>query len=126
MTLCVWNLRASSNQGSYRRPADRFVAAVVCALRHGLSLTLLAAALPACAAAPGTSSPGRVVAWGDGEGGHPGLPSGLDGVIAIAVGYLHSLALKSDGTVVAGGCRGYDDGQCSVPAEPRGVTVIAA
>jgi alpha-tubulin suppressor-like RCC1 family protein len=48
-------------------------------------------------------------------------------VTAIAAGTYHSLALKSDGTVVAWGCgRGVDLGQCSVPAGLSGVTAIAA
>ena len=40
----------------------------------------------------------------------------------------HSLALKSDGSVLAWGCSsGNDYGQCTVPAgAPSGVTAIAA
>ena len=39
----------------------------------------------------------------------------------------HSLALKSDGTVVAWGCgSGLNRGQCSVPGSLAGVTAIAA
>jgi alpha-tubulin suppressor-like RCC1 family protein len=49
------------------------------------------------------------------------------GVIAIAAGTYHSLALKSDGTVVAWGCnRPNDYGQCSVPVGLAGVIAIAA
>jgi hypothetical protein len=48
-------------------------------------------------------------------------------VIAIAAGYYHSLALKSDGTVVAWGATGVVDyGQADVPAGLSGVTAIAA
>jgi hypothetical protein len=52
-------------------------------------------------------------------------------VVGIAAGAWHSLALKSDGTVVAWGCgtaSGFssDFGQCSVPAGLTGVTAIAA
>jgi len=55
------------------------------------------------------------------------VPAGLSGVIAIAAGYYHSLALKSDGTVVAWGATGVVDyGQADVPAGLSGVTAIAA
>jgi len=48
-------------------------------------------------------------------------------VIAIAAEGGHSLALKSDGTVVAWGCGGTaNHGQCSVPAGLHGVTAIDA
>ena len=48
-----------------------------------------------------------MVAWGCEENtdyGQCSVPSGLSGVTAIAAGAYHSLALKSDGTVVAWGC----------------------
>jgi PASTA domain/Regulator of chromosome condensation (RCC1) repeat len=55
------------------------------------------------------------------------VPGGLSGVTAIAAGHFHSLALKSDRTVVAWGCSGgFDYGQCSVPGGLSGVTAIAA
>jgi hypothetical protein len=46
------------------------------------------------------------------------------GVIAIAAGAAHSLALKSNGTVVAWGWN--EAGQCNVPSDLSGVTQIAA
>ena len=52
------------------------------------------------------------------------VPAGLSGVIAIAAGYQHSLALKSDGTVVAWGSN--SSGQATVPAGLTGVTSIVA
>jgi uncharacterized repeat protein (TIGR01451 family) len=52
------------------------------------------------------------------------VPVGLSGVIAIAAGTSHSLALKADGTVVAWGINQF--GQSSVPADLSGVTAIAA
>ena len=53
---------------------------------------------------------------------------GLAGVTAVAAGDSHSLALRSDGTVVAWGCGtgASDFGQCSVPSGLSGVTAIAA
>jgi hypothetical protein len=54
------------------------------------------------------------------------VPAGLAGVTAIAASTVHSLALKSDGTVVAWGCFGADSGQCTVPAGLADVTAIAA
>jgi hypothetical protein len=47
-------------------------------------------------------------------------------VTAIGAGQFHSVALKGDGTVVAWGCRTFDEGQCSVPSGLSGVTAIAA
>jgi len=88
----------------------------------------------------GTLSPGRVsgapaggtvVAWGCGDGYDSGqctVPEGLSDVTAIAAGgwhiESHSLALKSDGTVVAWGSNSY--GETTVPAGLNGVTAISA
>jgi Regulator of chromosome condensation (RCC1) repeat/PASTA domain len=72
----------------------------------------------------------RPVAWGCErivpDEGWCNVPGGLSGATAIAAGSSHSLALKSDGTVVAWGCAVGDHGQCSVPAGLSGVTAIAA
>ena len=68
-------------------------------------------------------APGQVVAWGAGEAGASGHPhygqsivpaAASEEVIAIAGGAVSSLALKSDGTVVAWGHN--DVGQLTVPA----------
>jgi IPT/TIG domain/Regulator of chromosome condensation (RCC1) repeat len=84
--------------------------------------------LPAGAAHATTS--GTVVAWGCGgfaAYGQCNVPSGLNGVTAVAAGSAHSMALRSDGTVVAWGCGGDQDfGQCNVPSGLTGVTAIAA
>ena len=51
------------------------------------------------------------------------MPVGLVGVTAVAASTVHSLALKSDGTVVAWGCgSGSGSGQCDVPVGLTGVT----
>ena len=80
-------------------------------------LSLLAAA-PAQVAAPGS-----VVAWGS-RNGITTIPAGLSGVIAIAAGQSHTVALKSNGTVVAWGLN--DSGQTIIPADLSGVIAIAA
>jgi len=52
------------------------------------------------------------------------IPPGLSDVTAIAAGSDHSLALKSDGTVVGWGWNGNH--QVDIPADLSGVTAIAA
>lgn len=67
---------------------------------------------------------GRVVAWGSNSVGQTTVPDGLTGVIAIAAGNSHNVALKQDGTVVAWGNNGA--GQSTVPDGLSGVIAIAA
>src|SRR2546423_15303213 len=54
------------------------------------------------------------------------MPVGLTAVVAIAAGHTQSLALKSDGSVVAWGCGAFDYRQCAVPGGLSGVVAIAA
>jgi hypothetical protein len=80
-------------------------------------------------------SDGSVVAWGSNYFGQcdvPTLPQGLTYVEVSAGGYVerigppvpygHSMARRSDGTVVAWG--GNHFGQCDVPALPAGLTYV--
>jgi len=73
---------------------------------------------------PPAPSPGMVVAWGNNGNGQTNPPAGLDGVMAIAAGFYHSVALKNDATVVAWGLN--TDGQTSVPSTLKNVKAIAA
>jgi alpha-tubulin suppressor-like RCC1 family protein len=69
---------------------------------------------------------GTVVAWGSAiPGGSIQPPQAQNGIIAIAAGVHHCLALTKDGSVVAWGDNQY--GQSTVPAEaPSGVSAISA
>jgi Regulator of chromosome condensation (RCC1) repeat/PASTA domain len=87
----------------------------------------LVAPLPAAAERPH----GAVLAWGCefSDFGQCAVPAPAgSGVKAVAAGLFVSLALTSDGRVVAWGCgSGRDTGQCAVPeAAQSGVVAIAA
>jgi len=65
------------------------------------------------------------VGWGSNDHGQLSVPpDAREGIVAIAAGYLHTVALKNDGTVVAWG--NNSGGQATVPAGLTGVTAIAA
>ena len=63
-----------------------------------------------------------VVAWGDDSYGQCDVPSGLTNAIDVAGGTYFSLALKSDGTVVVWGEKGYSYGsdKCASRSEQCG------
>src|SRR5439155_26185119 len=65
-----------------------------------------------------------VVAWGYNNYGQTTIPAGLTNVTAVAVGNIHSLALKADGSVVAWG--GNLNGELNVPAGLSNAMAIAA
>ena len=76
--------------------------------------------------------PGVVVGWGC-VGVVPQVDAGqcnardfLSDAVAVAAGQRHSLALESDGTVVAWGCFISNFGQCNVPPDLAGAAAIAA
>lgn len=92
----------------------------------GSSAAMLAAVLSVSTANHGVSAgQGTVVAWGDNSSGQSTVPEqALGGVVSIAAGDAHSLALKEDGTVVAWGHN--ISGQGTVPSSLAGVVAIAA
>ena len=67
---------------------------------------------------------GTVVAWGDNREGQRIVPAGLSGVVAIAAGDQHTVALKQDGTVVAWGSDSF--GITTVPWFLSRVVALAA
>src|SRR5688572_2949028 len=70
--------------------------------------------------------PGHVEAWGRNLFGEATPPPGLEGVIAVAGGSTHSLALRTNGTVVAWGSTDNGESVASVPAGLSNVVAIAA
>ena len=92
------------------------------------SVTSMTAVLTVSTAAGPSST--LVVAWGESNvwNGVTNVnvtpPPSLSNVVAIAVGRLHSLALKGDGTVVGWGDNTY--GQAAPPSGLSGVSSIAA
>src|SRR6267143_1555706 len=91
-------------------------------LRMLIALAVTAASLcPRSEAQTNRPTPGTVISWGNQV-----IPYVQPGTRyqAIAAGNYHSLALKSDGTVVAWGDN--NDGESMAPANLTGVIAIAA
>ena len=65
-----------------------------------------------------------VVAWGNNSYNQTNVPPGLNNVVTISAGYVHSLALRSDHTVSAWGYNA--DGRASIPNGLSNVVAIAA
>jgi alpha-tubulin suppressor-like RCC1 family protein len=92
-----------------------------------LALMMLIASLLGMAPSPALANvePSTVYGWGYSVTGQTTPPAGLNDAIAVGGGSVHSIALRSNGTVVAWGT--YNNfGQASVPADLTGVTAISA
>ncbi len=109
----------------FRNNTRRFsLLALLLALALAGNLTFISGT-SARPAAPPPPSGCAVVGWGDSSVGQATPPAGLSNVTAIAAGDVHSLALKSDGTVVGWGYTfGY--GAETPPAGLSDVTAISA
>ena len=88
-------------------------------------LALGAPMAPAAHAAGSVPAGCTVVGWGYNDFGIATSPAGLTDVVAIAAGYTHSLALKSNGTVVGWG-DGFGIADITPPADLANVMAIAA
>src|SRR5688572_30753285 len=86
-----------------------------------LTTTLVLASLSG-----GASAQSGIVGWGTSgfnQINAPALPPGLS-YVQVSGGYVHSVAVRSDGAAVAFGENG--EGQCSVPALPAGLSYVEA
>ncbi|HEY5909940.1 MAG TPA: hypothetical protein VJA21_04980 [Verrucomicrobiae bacterium] len=68
---------------------------------------------------------GMPVSWGDSSGGLLDIPASATNIISVAAGGGFSLALRSDGTIIAWG-RGLAPGQTNVPSAATNCVAIAA
>lgn len=67
---------------------------------------------------------GKVIAWGQNTYAQGSVPATASNAIAVAAGYTHNLALRTNGTVVAWGQNTY--AQCTVPVSASNAVSIAA
>ncbi len=67
---------------------------------------------------------GKVLAWGNNVAGQTSVPPDLTNVIQVAPGFLHSAALRADGSVAVWGDSGFR--QTDVPRDALGLRAIAS
>src|SRR5687768_17722539 len=82
--------------------------------------------LGSVALAEAAAIPGHIIAWGDNFHGQSTPPPGLNDVIAVAAGASHSLALRSNGTVVSWGRSVANEPLQPIPPNLTNVVAIAA
>ena len=66
----------------------------------------------------------QIRAWGENGSGQTSVPAGVTNAVKVSSGSMHSLALRTDGTVLAWGRNTY--AECNVPSGLTGVVAIAA
>jgi alpha-tubulin suppressor-like RCC1 family protein len=95
-------------------------------LRSPKKLRAICLTIGLIAASANAATSGSVVAWGWNQYGQASVPEGAkSGVVAVAAGEFHTLALKNDGSVVAWGRNNY--GQTGVPEGAQsGIVAISA
>ena len=119
---CFATLGGGSASRPWRRASGRWRRAC---RRVGSIRVLLGLAVVLLALSPSAAEAGDPIAWGFNLEGQCTVPEGAQsGVIAIAGGGAHSLALIEPGEVIAWGYKYF--GQCDVPADLPSVTAIAA
>ncbi len=110
-TLLVTNLE-TNDRGTYQLVVTNFYGSVTSIIA---SLTILRSHI----------SPGNVLsAWGNNYAGLTSVPGDATNIIAVAAGYNHALALRSDGTVEGWGLS--ELGAISIPAGLSNVVAVAA
>jgi hypothetical protein len=94
-----------------------------------MTLRLILSFLAAIVVAPHLSAQPALRYWGTGAYGSTNVPANLPIITAVSAGYAHTLALTSDGTVIAWGEQDPNNlhyGQTAVPAGLSNVVSIAA
>jgi len=88
-----------------------------------LPILLAAPSIARVGVAHGQDAPGSIVGWGNNYYGQTNVPAPNADFIAVSAGFLYSLGLKADGSIVAWG---WNKGPLNVPAPNADFTAIAA